>query len=311
MANLAIFYSFAPIFILRIAQYSCFLQHLHMHQPKNLGFDVRGDIRLFDFGLAKELQESERIGGVHGSTYKMSGNTGSLRYMSPEVALSKPYNLTADVYSFGTMLWEMLSLSKPYDGFNRNMHAEMVVSQGIRPSIPMSWPFELRNMVERSWSADISQRPTMEQCYNILRRLVIELRGGDEEGLNHSRRRSTFIMPGTAKKASPKTKRGHGSHSASGSSQASRPSVASLRNRMSVVAHRKHLSTAAAAAQAAKELDGLNHEMDTNDFVVSKSRARGLGLAEENPEVSQASIHVPEDDEEMEDVEPGKGYEPS
>ena len=146
----------------------------------------------------------------------------------------------------------------------------------------------------------------MEQCYNILRRLLIELRGGDEEGLSHSRRRSTFVMP--AKKTSPRTKRAHGSHSTSGSAQ-SRPSVASLRNRMSVVAHRKHISTAAAVAQAAKELDHLNHEMDPNDFVVSKSRARGLGLAEENPEVSQASLHFK--DEEMEDVEPGKGCERS
>lgn len=298
-------FSFAPNFI--FAKCSRRLRSaLHIINQQNLGFDVRGDIRLFDFGLAKELQESERIGGVRGSTYKMSGNTGSLRYMSPEVALSKPYNLTADVYSFGTMLWEMLSLSKPYDGFNRNMHAEMVVSQGIRPSIPMSWPFELRNMVERSWSADISQRPSMEQCYNILRRLVIELRGGNEEGLNHSRRRSTFIMP--AKKAASKPKRAHGSHSTSSSAQ-SRPSVASLRNRMSVVAHRKGISTAAAAAQAAKELDDLNHEMDANDFVVSKSRARGLGLVEENPEASQSSIQI--EDEEMEDVEPGKGYERS
>ena len=244
---------------------------------------MRNDIRLFDFGLAKELQQSERVGGVQGSTYKMSGNTGSLRYMAPEVALSKPYNLAADVYSFGTMLWEMLSLSKPYDGFNRNMHAEMVVSQGIRPSIPMSWPFTLRNMVERSWSADISERPTMEQCYNILRRLVIELRGGDDEGLSHSRRRSTFVMP------SKKNARTNGSHSTSGSAN-SRPSVSSLRNRMSVVAHKAGI--AAAAAQAAKELDDLNHDLDPNDFAVSKSRARGLGLAEANPERSQSSMDI-------------------
>ena len=146
----------------------------------------------------------------------------------------------------------------------------------------------------------------MEQCYNILRRLVIELRGGDDEGLNHSRRRSTFIMP--EKKTATKSKRAHGSHSTSSSAQ-SRPSVASLRNRMSVVAHRKGISTAAAAAQAAKELDDLNHNLDANDFVVSKSRARGLGLVEENPEASQSSLHI--EDEEMEDVEPGKGYERS
>ena len=49
---------------------------------------------------------------------------------------------------------------------------------------------------------------------------------------------------------------------------------------------------AAAAAQAAKELDDLQHDLDPNDFVVSKSRARGLGLTEENPEQSKSSIGI-------------------
>ena len=59
---------------------------------------------------------------------------------------------------------------------------------------------------------------------------------------------------------------------------------------MSVVAHKAGI--AAAAAQAAKELDDLNHDLDPNDFAVSKSRARGLGLAEANPERSQSSMDI-------------------
>lgn len=49
-------------------------------KPDNIGFDVRGDVKIFDFGLAKELDPSLR----HGCTefYELSGNTGSLRYMT-------------------------------------------------------------------------------------------------------------------------------------------------------------------------------------------------------------------------------------
>ena len=76
---------------------------------------------------------------------------------------------------------------------------------------------------------------------------------------------------------------------------------------MSVVAHKAGI--AAAAAQAAKELDDLRHDLDPNDFAVSKSRARGLGLSETNPEQSKSSLDI--EDTEMEDVEPGNGYDRS
>ena len=57
-------------------------------KPDNIGFDVRGDVKIFDFGLAKEITQAEK---VDDDLYKMSGNTGSLRYMAPEVALEQPW----------------------------------------------------------------------------------------------------------------------------------------------------------------------------------------------------------------------------
>jgi serine/threonine protein kinase len=38
----------------------------------------------------------------------MTGNTGSLRYMAPEVALRRPYSEKADVYSFGILVWQVI-----------------------------------------------------------------------------------------------------------------------------------------------------------------------------------------------------------
>ena len=50
---------------------------------------VRGDIKLFDLGLVKELQPNEK--DIHGN-YNLS-LAGTPRYMAPEVAMRQPYNL--------------------------------------------------------------------------------------------------------------------------------------------------------------------------------------------------------------------------
>src|SRR5210317_2133283 len=74
---------------------------------------VRGDIKLFDLGLVKELQPDERR---KDGNYKLS-MAGTPRYMAPECGNYKPYNLSADVYSFSMLLWEIVTMSKPLEDF--------------------------------------------------------------------------------------------------------------------------------------------------------------------------------------------------
>ncbi|ACI65481.1 predicted protein, partial [Phaeodactylum tricornutum CCAP 1055/1] len=83
-------------------------------KPDNIGFDVRGDVKIFDFGLAREYDRS--ISTSADGTYKMTGDTGSPRYMAPEVALEKPYNNSVDVYSFAILTWQILEMAMPFEG---------------------------------------------------------------------------------------------------------------------------------------------------------------------------------------------------
>jgi len=172
------------------------LQFLHRNQiiyrdlkPDNVGFDCNGTVKIFDFGLAKELDDTMRTGYCH-ELYELSGNTGSLRYMAPEVALSQPYNLTADVYSFGLLLWQMCSLELPYDGMSRSDHAQYVVDEHQRPTLNPTWSTPLRILIKRAWEPDPSLRPSMDSTHKILKREINSLRDADGITIENTRTRS-------------------------------------------------------------------------------------------------------------------------
>ena len=72
-------------------------------KPENIAFTIDDNVKLIDFGLSTCVKKRMSLNDV----YQLTGNTGSLRYMAPEVALKLPYNEKVDVYSFGIILWQM------------------------------------------------------------------------------------------------------------------------------------------------------------------------------------------------------------
>jgi serine/threonine protein kinase len=124
----------------------------------NIGFDKSGTLKLFDFGLAKELNPRE---GLDDGTYKMSGMTGTQRYMAPEVMNRQPYNLSADTYSYSVVIWEVFSLQKSFPGMSPAHHAHHVMNCNGRPSVDPAWPPVLSTLITCGWHADLTKRPEM------------------------------------------------------------------------------------------------------------------------------------------------------
>jgi len=154
----------------------------------NVGFDFRGEVKIFDFGLAKELNPALKQAD---GNYKLTGYTGSLKYMAPEVVKSIPYNLSADVFSFGVILYVILSCSIPYSGWTVNMYERNIVEKGSRLPCHKSWDKNIYNLIDLCWSPDPEKRPDFEEIKLKLRKFILEYSVGkvelDIDISNHSK----------------------------------------------------------------------------------------------------------------------------
>lgn len=141
-------------------------------KPDNIGFDIYGDLKVFDFDIARVCPTSEEIGSSRRNdedeTFLMTQKVGSPRYMSPECARREPYNLKADVYSYAVLAHQILTLQKPYDDITDDDHDDLVFYKGVRPFIPVGLPNNTKELLHFAWSHDISERPNMETVRQVM-----------------------------------------------------------------------------------------------------------------------------------------------
>lgn len=135
-------------------------------KPDNIGFDVRDDVKIFDFGLAAEMRPDLSDGN---DGYHLTAESGSPRYMSPEVALGKPYNQRVDTYSFGLMLWEVCEMKTPFEGHDFDSLTAQVYKGNERPPINKKLRQELANIMTTCWDANPSRRMDCEEIMTKLR----------------------------------------------------------------------------------------------------------------------------------------------
>ena len=116
--------------------------------------------------------------------YQMTGYTGTVIYMAPEVALRQPYSEKVDVYSFGMILWQMTSGVAPYAGMYQEDFMSQIVGGGNRPKIREDLPPLLVKLIERCWDGDPAARPTCAEIMDILDSLREATYKKETSGLN-------------------------------------------------------------------------------------------------------------------------------
>ncbi|KAJ4774922.1 ACT-like protein tyrosine kinase family protein [Rhynchospora pubera] len=164
---------FKPPALLRVAiDVSKGMNYLHQNniihrdlKTANLLMDENEVVKVADFGVARVKAQS----GV------MTAETGTYRWMAPEVIEHKPYDHKADVFSFGVMLWELLTGKIPYEYLTPLQAAVGVVQKGLRPTIPKNANPKLAELIEKCWQQDSTKRPDFAEILEILQHLSKEV----------------------------------------------------------------------------------------------------------------------------------------
>ncbi|KAJ6939083.1 hypothetical protein NC651_005506 [Populus alba x Populus x berolinensis] len=159
----------------------------------NLLMDTQNVVKVADFGVARFQNQ----GGV------MTAETGTYRWMAPEVINHLPYDQKADVFSFAIVLWELVTAKVPYDSmtplqaalgpsglrdsfasFNSSMMKaasqclcpviEIASYKGLRPDLPQNAHPKLLDLMQRCWETVPDKRPSFSEITVELETLLQE-----------------------------------------------------------------------------------------------------------------------------------------
>ena len=118
--------------------------------------------KLTDFGLATSVPERSVTTGFQG----LSAETGTYRWMAPEVLRHEPYSTSADIYSWAMLLYELLTHNVPFRGYDPIQGAAQVALENKRPPLPNGMPAQLSELVARAWATERAVRPRAEAILN-------------------------------------------------------------------------------------------------------------------------------------------------
>ncbi|GMH18986.1 hypothetical protein Nepgr_020827 [Nepenthes gracilis] len=152
----------------------------YLHSKNIVHFDLKSDnllvnlrdphrpiCKVGDLGLSKLKCQTLISGGVR----------GTLPWMAPELlnGSSSLVSEKVDVFSFGIVMWELLTGEEPYADLHYGAIIGGIVSNTLRPPIPDVCDSDWRSLMERCWSAEPSERPSFTDIANELRAITAKL----------------------------------------------------------------------------------------------------------------------------------------
>ena len=103
------------------------------------------------------------MGGVQGpSDSEHTAETGTYRWMAPEVIRHESYSLQADVFSYALLAWQLLTREEPFCKLSQIESAGLVALEQARPPIPYGTPRQIAWFVNQCWKECPDERLTFD-----------------------------------------------------------------------------------------------------------------------------------------------------
>ncbi|XP_075233951.1 mitogen-activated protein kinase kinase kinase 11-like isoform X1 [Lycorma delicatula] len=118
-------------------------------------------LKITDFGLAREVYKTTRMSAA-----------GTYAWMAPEVIKTSTFSKASDVWSYGVLLWELLTGETPYKDINALTVAYGVAVNKLTLPIPRTCPVAWRELMEDCWNSDPHRRPPFEHILAALDDIV-------------------------------------------------------------------------------------------------------------------------------------------
>jgi len=136
---------------------------LHLHREGIIHRDLAArnillgsgfQVKISDFGLSRN--NSSQIQGN-----QTKSDTGPLKWMAPEAIKYRVYSTMSDVWSFGVVLWEIVTRKDPYPDLDPVQTALEVTHSGLKLQIPEYCPPVMSHIMEGCFDSIPEKRPDM------------------------------------------------------------------------------------------------------------------------------------------------------
>ncbi|XP_072948010.1 mitogen-activated protein kinase kinase kinase 11 isoform X2 [Epargyreus clarus] len=117
-------------------------------------------LKITDFGLAREVYKTTRMSAA-----------GTYAWMPPEVIKNSTFSHASDVWSYGVLLWELLTGETPYKGIDALAVAYGVAVNKLTLPIPSTCPEPWRVLMEACWHSNPRERPLFPEILEQLERI--------------------------------------------------------------------------------------------------------------------------------------------
>ncbi len=148
------------------------LDHIHnqniIHRDFHSGnilYENEFDVVISDLGISKSSIKSTN--DDDNEIY------GIISYMAPEILQGKEYTTASDIYSFGMIMWELITGRMPFWDQKDDVEFIIKICKGFRPSIITNAPKGYIELMQECWNSDPNKRPTANDIIDIFDEEII------------------------------------------------------------------------------------------------------------------------------------------